>query len=39
MKTDTHLEDLSNEIFVKIFGYLDVFDIFTGFTLLENADL
>jgi len=32
----THLEDLSNEIFFEIFDYLHVFDIFAGFTSLNE---
>ncbi|CAF3809115.1 unnamed protein product, partial [Rotaria sp. Silwood1] len=36
MDVNTHLEDLSNEIFFEIFDYLHVLDIFTGFTLLNR---
>ncbi|CAF3905482.1 unnamed protein product [Rotaria sordida] len=36
MDVNTHLEDLSNEIFFEIFDYLHIFDIFTGFTLLNR---
>jgi hypothetical protein len=36
MNIHTYLEDLSNEIFFEIFDYLDAFDIFTGFTSLNQ---
>jgi len=36
MDVNTHLEDLSNEIFFEIFDYLHIFDIFTGFTSLNR---
>jgi anti-anti-sigma regulatory factor len=36
MNINTHLEDFSNEIFFEIFDYLHMFDIFTGFTLLNR---
>ncbi|CAF1021080.1 unnamed protein product [Rotaria sordida] len=36
MSIHTQLEDLSNEIFFEIFDYLHMFDIFTGFSLLNR---
>jgi hypothetical protein len=36
MNIHTHLEGLSNEIFFEIFDYLDAFEIFTGFTSLNQ---
>ncbi|CAF1446308.1 unnamed protein product [Rotaria sp. Silwood1] len=36
MDTQTHLEDLSNEIFFEIFDYLHALDIFTAFASLNK---
>ncbi len=36
MDIQTHLEDLSNEIFFEIFDYLNALDIFTSFTSLNR---
>ncbi len=36
MNTYAHFEDLSNEIFIEIFDYLHVLDIFTAFTSLNK---
>jgi hypothetical protein len=36
MDTNTHFEELSNEIFFEIFDYLHALDIFTGFTSLNK---
>ncbi len=36
MNVNTHVEDLSNEIFFEIFDYLHALDIFTGFTSLNQ---
>ena len=36
MDTHTHLEDLSNEIFLEIFDYLHALEIFTAFTSLNQ---
>ena len=36
MNKQTHLEDLSNEIFFEIFDNLDAFDIFTAFSSLNK---
>ena len=33
----THFEDLSNEVFFKIFDYLHAFGIFTSFTSLNKC--
>lgn len=39
MDTQTHFEDLSNEIFFEIFDYLHALDIFTAFTSLNKRIL
>jgi hypothetical protein len=36
MDTNTHFEELSNEVFFEIFDYLHALDIFTGFTSLNK---
>jgi len=36
MNLNTHFEDFPNEIFFEIFDYLNMFDIFTGFTSLNR---
>jgi hypothetical protein len=39
MNIQTHLEDLSNEIFFEIFDYLDALDIFSAFSSLNKRIL
>ncbi|CAF4627275.1 unnamed protein product, partial [Rotaria magnacalcarata] len=36
MDTQTHLEDLANEIFFELFDYLHALDIFTAFASLNK---